>query len=72
MSRTGVSDVDEITALIHEYAFRLDHGDLDGVDGLYAALDAVPQAGGALALTLVRGTEEREVEVSFESREEAA
>ncbi len=36
MSRSGVSDVDEITALIHEYAFRLDHGDLDGVAALFA------------------------------------
>jgi SnoaL-like domain len=31
-----VSDVDEITALIHEYAFRLDGGDLDGVAALFA------------------------------------
>ena len=29
------SDVDEITALIHEYAFRLDAGDLDGVAALF-------------------------------------
>ena len=36
--RVGVpmSDVDEITALIHEYAFRLDAGDLDGVAALFA------------------------------------
>jgi hypothetical protein len=32
----AASDVDEITALIHEYAFRLDHGDLDGVAALFA------------------------------------
>jgi ketosteroid isomerase-like protein len=30
-----VSDVDEITALIHEYAFLLDAGDLDGVAALF-------------------------------------
>ena len=29
-----MSDVDEITALINEYAFRLDAGDLDGVAAL--------------------------------------
>ena len=28
-------DVNEITALIHEYAFRLDAGDLDGVAALF-------------------------------------
>jgi hypothetical protein len=27
--------VDEITALLHEYAYRLDAGDLDGVSGLF-------------------------------------
>jgi hypothetical protein len=31
-----MSDVDEITALVHEYAFRLDAGDLDGVAELFA------------------------------------
>ncbi|MDQ1459948.1 MAG: hypothetical protein QOI08_1432 [Actinomycetota bacterium] len=31
-----MSDVSEITALIHEYAFRLDAGDLDGVAVLFA------------------------------------
>ena len=30
-----MSDTDEITALIHEYAFRLDAGDLDGVAALF-------------------------------------
>jgi hypothetical protein len=30
------ADVDAITALVHEYAFRLDAGDLDGVAGLFA------------------------------------
>lgn len=31
-----MSDIDEITALVHEYAFRLDAGDLDGVAALFA------------------------------------
>ncbi len=31
-----MNDVDEITALIHDYAFRLDAGDLDGVAALFA------------------------------------
>jgi hypothetical protein len=31
-----MSDVAEITALINEYAFRLDGGDLDGVAALFA------------------------------------
>ena len=30
-----MSDVDQITALIHEYAVRLDAGDLDGVAALF-------------------------------------
>jgi serine protease Do len=46
--------------------------DLDGVDMLYEALDAVPAAGGTLELTVVRGTEERPVEVEFEAREAVA
>jgi hypothetical protein len=29
-------DIEAITALIHEYAFRLDRGDLDGVAALFA------------------------------------
>jgi SnoaL-like domain len=29
-------DVDAITALVHEYAYRLDAGDLDGVGALFA------------------------------------
>ncbi len=29
------ADVDAITALIHEYAFRLDRGDIDGVAALF-------------------------------------
>jgi hypothetical protein len=36
MNVSGVGDIDEITALIHEYAFRLDRGDLDGVAALFA------------------------------------
>jgi hypothetical protein len=30
-----MSDIDDITALVHEYAFRLDAGDLDGVAALF-------------------------------------
>ena len=30
-----MSDVDEITALVHEYAYRLDAGDIDGVAALF-------------------------------------
>src|SRR5881275_3035381 len=39
--------------------------ELDGVDALYAALDTLPAEGGALALTVVRGTDERDVEIAF-------
>ena len=35
MSGPASDDVDEITALIHEYAFLLDRGDLDGVAALF-------------------------------------
>jgi len=35
MNGAATHAVDEITALIHEYAFRLDHGDLDGVAALF-------------------------------------
>jgi S1-C subfamily serine protease len=38
-------------------------GPVDGVDSLYAALDA---AGASLALTVLRGTEETEVTVAFD------
>ncbi len=31
-----MGDVDEIVALVHEYAYRLDAGDLDGVAALFA------------------------------------
>jgi serine protease Do len=37
---------------------------IDSVDALYAALDSLP-SGGKLPLTVVRGTDERELEVSF-------
>jgi serine protease Do len=43
-----------------------DGSDLDSVDGLYAALDAVPPKGGGLSLSVVRGSDERDVAVSFE------
>jgi serine protease Do len=43
--------------------------ELDGVDALYDALDAVSQNGGTLELTIVRGTDERTVSAEF--REEA-
>ena len=41
---------------------------LDGVDSLYAALDELPAADAKLTLALVRGTEEREVDVAFEEK----
>jgi hypothetical protein len=46
--------------------------ELDGVDALYAVLDELPTAGGSLSLTLLRGIDERDVEVVFESSEAAA
>jgi serine protease Do len=46
--------------------------DIDGVDALYSALDAVPAAGGDLELTIVRGTEERAVTVTFAATKEPA
>jgi serine protease Do len=42
-----------------------------GVEALYTALDAVPAAGGDLELTLVRGTDERTVTVSFRAEQAA-
>jgi serine protease Do len=43
---------------------------LDGVDSLYAALDELPPGAEAkLKLALVRGTDEREVDVAFGGRE---
>jgi serine protease Do len=44
---------------------RADGEDVDGVDALYRALDAVP-AGSALELDVLRGAEERHVSVTFE------
>jgi S1-C subfamily serine protease len=41
---------------------------VDGVDALYAALDSLAN-GATLPLTVVRGTEERELQVSFEGKE---
>jgi serine protease Do len=38
---------------------------LTGIDALYAALEALPEEGGALTLTVVRGTDERRVEVAL-------
>jgi serine protease Do len=46
--------------------------DIDGVEALYTALDELPPAGGDLELTMVRGTEERAVTVSFAGAKEAA
>jgi serine protease Do len=46
--------------------------DLDGVDALYEALDAVSPDGGTLDLTIVRGTEERTLTVEFDTTEAAA
>jgi serine protease Do len=39
--------------------------ELDGVESLYSALDAIPAAGGELKLTVVRGSDERSVTASF-------
>jgi hypothetical protein len=39
VSTDPATAVNEITALIHEYAFRLDRGDLDGVAALFANAD---------------------------------
>jgi serine protease Do len=47
-------------------------GEIDGVDALYTALDAVPAAGGELELAIVRGTEDRVVTVTFAGAKEAA
>src|SRR5918999_1484450 len=69
------------TAAVKERAARLARGDLlvsaggrelDGVDALYESLDAVPEQGGTIDLTIVRGTEERPVTVEFETTEAAA
>jgi len=44
---------------------------IENVETLYTALDAVPAAGGALELTLVRGTDERAVTVTFAAEKAA-
>jgi serine protease Do len=49
-----------------------DDRELDSVDALYGSLDAASASGGTLMLSVVRGTDERQVEVSFEQRKEAA
>jgi serine protease Do len=49
-----------------------DGRELEGIDDLYASLDAVPPRGGTLQLTVVRGTEERDVAVALEGSREAA
>jgi serine protease Do len=46
--------------------------EIDGVDALYAALDAVPAGGGELALTIVRGTEERAATITLGTTKEPA
>ena len=46
--------------------------ELSGVDKLYEVLDALPATGGALELTVVRGTQERRVNVEFGTSEVAA
>jgi serine protease Do len=46
--------------------------DLESVDALYEALDAVASDGGTIDLTIVRGTEERPVTVEFETTGAAA
>jgi serine protease Do len=45
--------------------------ELDGADTLYAVLDGVPAAGGQLELTVVRGSDERSISVTFEGEREA-
>ena len=44
--------------------------EIDGADALYAVLDGVPAAGGQLELTVVRGTDERSISVTFEGERE--
>jgi serine protease Do len=63
-ARTGIERGDLIVAAAGQ--------ELDGIDALYAALDAVPPGGGELQLTIVRGAEERDVVVQFEGAKEAA
>ncbi len=56
-ARVGIERGDLIVAA--------DGREIERVDVLYEALDAATATGGALALTVVRGTEERSVEVAF-------
>lgn len=42
-------------------------GELEGIDSLYSALDAIPAEGGELELVVVRGSDERSVTASFAS-----
>jgi serine protease Do len=44
--------------------------EIDGADALYTALDAVPAGGGDLELTIVRGTDERSITVTFGAAKE--
>jgi S1-C subfamily serine protease len=46
--------------------------EIDGIDSLYAALDTIPAGGGTLEITVVRGTDERELAVRFDAESEAA
>lgn len=46
--------------------------EVERIDSLYAELDAIPPGGGNLELKLVRGAEERTVEVSLGAQREAA
>jgi hypothetical protein len=46
MNDTDVNDNAAITALIHEYAFRLDAGDFDGVAALFARAELRSERGG--------------------------
>jgi S1-C subfamily serine protease len=45
--------------------------DLTGIDALYAALDTLPPTDATLALGIVRGTEERTLEVAFDAGDRA-
>jgi SnoaL-like domain len=50
----GENDVEAVRALVHEYAFRLDAGDLDGV----AALFEHAELGSSVRPERMRGTDE--------------
>jgi putative serine protease PepD len=57
VARAGVQKGDLLAAA--------DGRELDGIDALYAALDSRGEGNGTLTLTVVRGTEDRDVEVGF-------